>query len=170
LIVSKAKKGDDAVRTFEIRIKTTKRALEDFAHTFEALKAGERVKSKKGVYFTSVKAARNLLTAERIRLLSLIHNQGPRSIYQLAKLSNRNPKNVYEDIKLLERYGILRTSLRTHASRTQRVSEVPYDEINLRIPLAAYSKSAAAAIRARLAQTGRTFGESARLVREDRQR
>ncbi len=130
------------MKTFEIRIKTTKKALEDFADTFEALKAGKHVKSKKGVYFTSVEAARNLLTAERIKLLTLIHNQGPRSIYQLAKLCKRDPKNVHDDIKLLERYCVLRTSLRTRASRTQRVSEVPHDEINLRIPLAAHSKSA----------------------------
>lgn len=130
------------MKTFEIRIKTTEEALKDFAHTFEAVKAGKRVRKREGVYFTSVEAARNLLTPERIKLLTLIHNQGPQSIYQLARICNRDPKNVHEDIKLLERYGILRTRLRTRASRTQRVSEVLYDEINLRIPLAAHSKTA----------------------------
>ena len=130
------------MKTFEIRIKTTEEALKDFAHTFEAVKARKRVRKKEGVYFTSVEAARNLLTRERIKLLTLIHNQGPQSIYQLARICNRDPKNVHEDIKLLERYGILRTRLRTRASRTQRVSEVLYDEINLRIPLAAHSKTA----------------------------
>jgi predicted transcriptional regulator len=130
------------MKTFEIRIKTTEEALKDFAHTFEAVKAGKRVRKREGVYFTSVEAARNLLTPERIKLLTLIHHQGPQSIYQLARICNRDPKNVHEDIKLLERYGILRTRLRTRASRTQRVSEVLYDEINLRIPLTAHSKTA----------------------------
>ena len=130
------------MKTFEIRVKTTEEALKDFAHTFDAVKVGKRVRKKEGVYFTSIEAARNLLTPERIKLLTLIHNQGPQSIYQLARICNRDPKNVHEDIKLLERYGILRTRLRTRASRTQRVSEVLYDEINLRIPLAAHSKSA----------------------------
>ena len=130
------------MKTFEIRVKTTEEALKDFAHTFDAVRAGRRVKKKEGVYFTSVEAARNLLTPERIKLLTLIHNQGPQSIYQLAKICHRDPKNVHEDIKLLERYGILRTRLRSRASRTQRVSEVLYDEINLRIPLTAQSKSA----------------------------
>lgn len=130
------------MKTFEIRIKTTEEALKDFALTFDAVKAGKRVRKKEGVYFTSVEAARNLLTPERIKLLTLIYNQGPQSIYQLARICNRDPKNVHEDIKLLERYGILRTRLRTRASRTQRVSEVLYDEINLRIPLAAHSKTA----------------------------
>jgi len=130
------------MKTFEIRVKTTEEALKDFAHTFDAVKVGKRVRKKEGVYFTSIEAARNLLTPERIKLLTLIHNQGPQSIYQLARICNRDPKNVHEDIKLLERYGILRTRLRTRASRTQRVSEVLYDEINLRIPLAAHAKSA----------------------------
>lgn len=130
------------MKTFEIRVKTAEEALKDFAHTFETVKAGKRVRKKEGVYFTSVEAARNLLTPERIKLLTLIHNQGPQSIYQLARICSRDPKNVHEDIKLLERYGILRTRLRTRASRTQRVSEVLYDEINLRIPLATHPKSA----------------------------
>jgi len=129
------------MRTFEIRIKTAGRALKDFAQTFKAVQAGRRVERREGVFFTSVEAARNLLTPERIRLLTLIHERKPESIYQLAKMSNRDPKNVHEDIKLLERYGILETRIRPGAQRTQRVPRVPYDEISLTIPLVAQSKS-----------------------------
>ena len=129
------------MRTFEIRIKTTERALKDFAHTFKAVQAGRRVERREGVFFTSVEVARNLLTPERIRLLTLIHERKPESIYQLAKMSNRDPKNVHEDIKLLERYGILETRIRPGAHRTQRVPRVPYDEISLKIPLVAQSRS-----------------------------
>jgi len=130
------------MRTFEIRIKTTEQALKDFAHTFKTLQAGRRVQRREGVFFTSVEAARNLLTPERIRLLTLIHERKPESIYQLAKLCKRDPKNVHEDIKLLERYGILKTRMRSGTQRTQRVPRVPYDEISLKIPLAAQSKPA----------------------------
>lgn len=128
------------MKTFEIRIKTTEQALKDFAHTFKTVQAGRRVERREGVFFTSVKAARNLLTPERIRLLTLIHARKPDSVYQLAKMCNRDPKNVHEDIKLLERYGILKTRIRPGAQRTQRVPRVPYDEISLRIPLGAQSK------------------------------
>lgn len=128
------------MKTFEIRIKPTEQALKDFAHTFKAVQAGRRVERRGGVFFTSVEAARNLLTPQRIRLLTLIHERKPDSVYQLAKMCNRDPKNVHEDIKLLERYGILKTQIRPGAQRTQRVPRVPYDEISLRIPLAAQSK------------------------------
>jgi len=129
------------MKTFEIRIKTTEKALKDFAHTFKTLQAGRRVEKKEGVFFTSVEAARNLLTPERIRLLTLIHERRPESIYLLAKMSHRDPKNVHEDIKLLERYGILETHLSLKSHRAQRVPRVPYDEISLRIPLTAQAKS-----------------------------
>jgi predicted transcriptional regulator len=129
------------MKTFEIRIKTTERALKDFTHAFKAVQAGRRVERREGVFFTSVEAARNLLTPERIRLLALIHERKPESIYQLAKMTNRDPKNVHEDIRLLERYGILKTRIRPGAQRTQRVPTVPYDEISLTIPLIARSKS-----------------------------
>lgn len=129
------------MKTFEIRIKSTEKALEDFARTFEALQAGRRVRKRKGVFFTSVEAARILLTPERIKLLTMVHERKPESIYQLARMCNRDQKNVHEDVKLLERYGILETRIRPGKPRTQRVPRVPYDEINLRIPLAARSKS-----------------------------
>ena len=129
------------MKTFKIRIKTTEKALEDFARTFEALQTGRRVGKRKGVYFASVEAARNLVTPERIKLLTMIRKYKPESIYQLARLCNRNQKNVHEDVKLLERYGILETRMRLGKSRTQRVPRVLYDEIDLKIPLAARSKS-----------------------------
>ena len=129
------------MKTFEIRIKTTEQALKDFVRTFEGLQAGKRVTKKKGVFFTNVEAARNLLTPERIKLLTLIHERKPGSIYQLAKMCDRDQKNVHADVALLEKYGILETRIRRGAPRTHRVPRVPYDEISLRIPLAAQSKS-----------------------------
>ncbi len=128
------------METFEIRIKTTEKALKDFVRTFEALQTGKRVAKRKGVFFTSVEAARNLLTPERIKLLTLIHERKPDSIYQLAKMCDRDQKNVHADVTLLEKYGILETRIRPGAPRTHRVPRVPYDEINLRIPLAAQPK------------------------------
>ena len=130
------------MKIFEIRVKTTERALKDFAHTYKALQAGRRVGRRGGVFFTSIEAARNLLTPERIGLLTLIHERRPESIYQLAKMSNRDPKTVHEDVRLLERYGIVETRIHRGAQRSQRVPRVPYDEISLKIPLVAKSKSA----------------------------
>lgn len=125
------------MKVFEIQIKSVDQALQDFERTYEAVRAGERVEPREGVFFTSIEAARNLLTPERVRLLALIHVHRPGSVYELAKLANRDLKNVAQDVKLLESRGILRTTVRTEGSRTHRVPELPYDEINVRIALGA---------------------------------
>src|SRR5579862_2186269 len=110
-----------AMKIFEVKIKTTEEGLRNFARTFRALTRGERVQREKGTFFTSVEAARNFFTPERVRLVTLIHGQGPASIYKIAKLSGRDHKNVYEDVRLLEKAGIVKTKLRTGKSRAQRL-------------------------------------------------
>ena len=123
------------MKTFEVKIKTTARGLKDFARTFRALARGKRVREQEGTFFTSVEAARNFFTPERVKLLTLIHDRGPASIYKITKLSGRDHKNVHEDVKLLEKAGIVKTKLRPGGSRAQRVVAAPYDEINLNILL-----------------------------------
>lgn len=124
------------MKKFEIRIKSLKGVLDEFEHTFEAVGSGESVRKTEGVFFTSMEALRNFLTPERVRLLLLIRNHRPGSVYELAKLADRDLKNVYDDLRLLERHGVLETSLGGGRSRKRRVPKVPYDEIQVRIPLA----------------------------------
>lgn len=129
------------MKIFEVKIKTTEEALKGFARTFRALTRGERVEREEGTFFTSVEAARNFFTPERVKLVALIHRHGPTSVYKVAKLCGRDHKNVYEDVKLLEKVGIVKTKLRTGKSRAQRLVATPYDEINLSIPLGAEKTS-----------------------------
>ncbi|MBI2246807.1 MAG: hypothetical protein HYU65_02550 [Armatimonadetes bacterium] len=124
------------MKKFEIRIKSLKGVLDEFEHTFEAVRSGESVRKTEGVFFTSMEAFRSFLTPERVRLLLLIRNHRPGSVYELAKLANRDLKNVYQDLKLLERHGVLTTRLGGRRTRKRRVPDVPYDEIEVRIPLA----------------------------------
>src|SRR5213594_409856 len=56
-------------KTLTIKIKPTDEALEGFRKTFKALEGGQRVARHEGVYFTSIEAARNLLTRNRLALL-----------------------------------------------------------------------------------------------------
>ena len=120
---------------FKVRIRTLEQGFADFARTFRSVARGAHVARREGTFFTSVEAARNFLTPKRVRLLTLIHEHGPASVYEIAKLSGRDHKNVYEDVRLLESVGILKTKLRTGGSRTRRIVAAPYDEINLSIPL-----------------------------------
>lgn len=119
-----------------IEIKSVGEAFEDFRSTFTALQAGRRVARRAGVYFTSIEAARNLLTPSRLALLKAIRTQRPGSIYELAKKVNRDLKNVQGDLRLLERYGLVRmTRARGVGRREVRVPEAPFDEIAVKIAI-----------------------------------
>lgn len=123
-------------RTLTIRIRSFDDALEDFRKTFKALQAGKRVTRREGVYFTSIEAARNLLTRNRLALLRAIREHRPHSIYQLAKLVKRDRKNVQADVQLLEEYGLIKLmEARSRDNRRVKVPEVLVGEIALKIAI-----------------------------------
>jgi predicted transcriptional regulator len=123
-------------RTLTIEIKSTGEALEGIRKTFKALERGQRVTRHEGVYFTSIEAARNLLTRNRLALLRAIRAQHPGSIYELAKTVSRDFKNVQQDLRILEKYGLVRmTPARRAGKRLAKVPEAPFDEIALKIAI-----------------------------------
>ena len=123
-------------KTLTIEIKPTDEALEGFRKTFKALEGGQRVARHAGVYFTSIEAARNLLTRNRLALLRAIRAQRPGSIYELAKAVKRDLKNVQQDLRILEDYGLVRTTTsRGVGKRRVKVPEALFDEIALRIAI-----------------------------------
>jgi predicted transcriptional regulator len=99
-----------AKKTLTLQIKPTAEALQDFKDTFTKVATGRRVQRREGVYFTSIEAARNLLTRNRLTLLRAIRQLHPRSTYDLAQRVGRDVKNVQEDLRLLEEYGLVRVA------------------------------------------------------------
>ncbi len=123
-------------KTLTLEIKSTEEALQGFRKTFKALEAGRRVTRHEGVYFTSIDAARNLLTHNRLALLRAIRTQHPGSIYELAKTVGRDLKNVQQDLRILEKYGLVRLSPASRVgNRRVKVPEAPFAEIALRIAI-----------------------------------
>lgn len=122
-------------RTLTIQIKSAKTALGEFRRTFRKVEAGRRVERQQGVYFTSIEAARNLLTPSRLALLSAVRSKRPGSIYELAKIVDRDLKNVQDDLRLLETYGLIRMADATRSKRRVRVPQAPFDEIELKIAI-----------------------------------
>jgi predicted transcriptional regulator len=119
-----------------IEIRPLDHALQEFTDVFKATASGKRVRRTGGVYFTSIEAARNLLTPSRLALLRTIRTRRPGSIYELAKLVNRDLKNVQSDLQLLQRYGVVKIS-RGHGTgkRKVRTPTAPFSEIALRIAI-----------------------------------
>lgn len=123
-------------KTLTIQIKAADEALEGFRETFKAAEAGRRVTRREGVYFTSIEAARNLLTPNRLALLRAIRTKRPGSIYELAKITGRDLKNVQDDLRLLERYGLVRIGHgRSSGKRKVRIPQAVFNEIALRIAI-----------------------------------
>jgi predicted transcriptional regulator len=123
-------------KTLTIQIKSADEALEGFRQTFRAVEAGRRVSRREGVYFTSIEAARNLLTPNRLALLRAISTKRPGSIYELAKITGRDLKNVQDDLRLLKRYGLVRMG-RGYSSgkRKVRIPQAVFNEISLKIAI-----------------------------------
>ena len=123
-------------KTLIIKIKSVDEALEGFRTTFKTVEGHQRMRRREGVYFTSIEAARNLLTPSRLALVRVIRAKRPRSIYELAKLVGRDLKNVQEDLRLLEQYGLVRTT-KGHSSGKRRVKipEAMFREIALKIAI-----------------------------------
>jgi predicted transcriptional regulator len=123
-------------RTLTIHIKSVGEALDGFRDTLKATEAGRRISRQEGVYFTSIEAARNLLTPHRLALLRAVRSRRPGSIYELAKMVDRDLKNVHDDLRLLETYGLVRMADGTRAGKRHvRVPRTVFDRIELRIAI-----------------------------------
>jgi predicted transcriptional regulator len=124
------------MKTFEIKIKSIEESDRDVIQAFKDAQAGRKATPKKGVYFTSLEAVKNLLTEKRFQLLHMIKEKHPKSISELARLSERNFKNVYADLQTLKNYGLIQMrkskgkSKRINRASSQNIS-VPYQAINI---------------------------------------
>jgi predicted transcriptional regulator len=123
------------MKTVTFTIEPFTKGLKRFKETFKAAQTGRRVEPKEIVGFTSLEAARNFLTRERLGLLRTIKARQPRSLYELAHMAGRDLKNVQEDIRILERHGLVRIAKRARGSRTVKVPQVPFEEIALKIAI-----------------------------------
>ncbi len=115
-----------------IEIRTLEKGLKDFRATWKAVAAGKKVTPRKGTYFTSLEAARKVLTPKRLQLLRVIRQGRPDSVYQLARLVGRDFKNVHADVQALAAYGLISLK-KAQTGRRTSVPRVPFSAIELRI-------------------------------------
>ena len=64
-------------------------------------------KQEENYDFSGIALLRKILSNEKARILHVVKNQNPSSIYDLAKKLGRGFKSVNDDVKLLERFGFL---------------------------------------------------------------
>jgi predicted transcriptional regulator len=123
-------------KTLTIEIRPLTGMLEDFREAFAAAEQRRPFRRREGVYFTSIEAARNFLTRERLGLLRVIRTRHPRSIYDLAKIVDRDLKNVQQDVRLLERHGLIHLTEKRRGRRSKvKVPVAPFEQIALKIAI-----------------------------------
>jgi predicted transcriptional regulator len=123
------------MKTVTFTIEPFAESLKRFKDAFKAVQAGRHIEPQEIVGFTSLEAARNFLTRERLALLHTVRNRHPNSIYELAKMRGRDLKNVQEDVRILEQHGLMQIAKRARGSRKVKVPRVPFEEIALRIAI-----------------------------------
>ena len=121
-------------KTLTIKIKPVGEAMADFRET--SARSRPVAASRAGRESTS-RASRRPVTSSapsRLAVLRAVRTKRPRSIYELAKTLKRDFKNVQEDLRILERYGLVRVA-KSRGSRRARVPEALFGEIALRIAI-----------------------------------
>src|SRR4030066_2038059 len=124
------------VKNVVIGIKSIKEVLDNAKDVMERLERGEKVKkSKPGIYFESLDVMRKAITHERLKILKVIKEKHPASIYELAKMLNRNLKNVSDDVHYLSELGLIELEKGKSNGRKKIMPIVNYDKLLLEIPV-----------------------------------
>ena len=73
--------------------------------------------------FEGLSALRRVLSNERAKVLSIIKQKKPSSLYALAKLAGRDFKAISEDIALLNRFGFV-DLIAEHTGKRRRLKPI----------------------------------------------
>ena len=90
---------------------------------------------KSSYNFEGLSALRNLLSNERARILHVIKEQKPKSIYGLAKNVKRDFKSVHDDVRLLERFGFIELISEKTKKRDRLRPVTVVDSINIEVKI-----------------------------------
>jgi predicted transcriptional regulator len=112
--------------TREITLKESKGAFSIFKKS---------AKNKDNYDFSGISALRQLLTKEKARILDVIKNEKPASLYDLAKKLGRNFKSVHDDIKLLERFGFIEIVEEKTKNRTRHRPKIITELVTIHVKI-----------------------------------
>ena len=115
------------------KTKTREITLKEAKGSFLLLRKSKT--SKEDYDFSGILALRQLLSNEKARMLSVIKEKNPQSIYDLAKKLNRGFKAVNDDIKLLEKFGFVELVEEKTKKRVRHKPVIVVDTVTIHIKL-----------------------------------
>ncbi len=91
--------------------------------------------AKKDYNFKDISDLRQILSNEKARMLYVIKNQNPSSIYELARKLDRNFKSVSDDIAVLKKFGLVEIKEEYHKKRKKHRPSLVVDTLSITIRL-----------------------------------
>lgn len=81
--------------------------------------------------FSALAELRQLLNNEKAKILNIIKNNKPESIYKLARILGRDFKSVREDIKILEKFGFVELKENSKGKRKMLKPVISIDNLQI---------------------------------------
>jgi len=120
------------VKNIKIAIKTREELYHEVEKVWTGVEKGKKPKKHEGLYFENLEAMRKVLTEERLRILKVVKQRQPSSIYALAKVLGRDTKNTFNDVHFLSEAGLIELK-KSKDGREKTTPIVRYDKILLEI-------------------------------------
>lgn len=99
-------------------------------------------KGEPTVWFTSIESFAKVLSERNRELLTLIAQEKPDSLTELAALSGRNKSNLSRTLKTMARHGLVELE---KGRRGKLTPQVPYEQVSLDVSLISSRPAAAIA-------------------------
>ena len=87
----------------------------------------------KDLGYDGISSLRKLISNEKARMIHVIKSEKPSSMYELSKKLNRDFKSVSEDVKILERFGIIRIESQKTGRRIRSKPIISADNIIIKV-------------------------------------
>lgn len=122
------------VKEIRVVVRPMEEDLEEIVDALKRVERGEEFHEEK-IVVENLDVLRKILTPERLRILQVIRSEKPKSIYELAKLLDRDRAAVVRDLEYLQQLGLVEFEEERRGKRRSRKPVVPYDEIEVSIPV-----------------------------------
>ena len=94
----------------------------------------KRLRGDRSEYdFSALTELRQLLSNEKAKILNVIKNDKPDSLYKIAKTLGRDFKSVRDDIKLLEKFGFIELKQVKSGKREKLAPSLAIDSLQINI-------------------------------------
>ena len=118
-------------RRLNVTIRSTASVINEVLDTCRRVQQGLPIaQAETELTFNDAVSMLSTLSEKRLELLTFLRPCGPLTIKELSRRLKRNYSNVHGDVQLLMRLGLL------DKDSTDKIY-VPWDELNINLPLAA---------------------------------